>query len=53
MSHQSGSTLFSYATLGLKSCITNGSIGEKVYDDEDVHVGWKKSVPKSKRRRNC
>ncbi len=49
--HQNGNAVCSCETFGLKPCRTNGSIGEMVYDDNGVHVGWKKAVHKSKRAR--
>ncbi len=51
VSHQNGNVVCNCETFGLKPCLTNGSIGEMVYDDDGVHVGWKKAVHKSKRMR--
>ena len=46
--HQNGNEVCDCAKLGGKLCLVNGNIGEKVFDDDGLHIGWKKS---SKRRR--
>ncbi len=33
MRHQNGNDLCDFTTYGLKACMVNGSIGEKVYND--------------------
>ena len=41
--HQNGNRVCNCAEFGDQPCMTNGRIGEKVFDDEGVHVGWKRA----------
>ena len=39
--HQHGQTVCNCVSLGLKPCIVNGKVGEKIEDDKGNHIGWK------------
>ena len=50
--HQHGNAVCNCADLGLKPCLINGRIGEKVEDRNGAHVGWKAvSKPRESKRR--
>ena len=51
--HQNGNAVCNCADSGLKPCLINGIIGEKVEDENGAHVGWKAASEsrKSKRRK--
>lgn len=42
IAHQKGNAVYTCADFGDTPCMVNGTIGEKVYDDEGSHIGWKR-----------
>ena len=48
--HQNGNSVCDCAEHGDRPCLTNGSIGKKVFDDEGAHVGWKSAKGKRQKR---
>ena len=41
--HQSGNDVCNCAEHGDPPCMLNGTIGEKVCDNDGVHIGWKRA----------
>lgn len=50
ISHQNGSDVCNCAENGALPCMVNGTIGKKVFNDEGVHVGWKRAEGKRGKR---
>ena len=48
-SHQNGNVVCDCAEYGDKPCMTNGTIGERVFDDKGLHVGWNAKAKRGKR----